>query len=246
MCSELRCSLGIIVAFHLPSCFVPEGMLNRWIRRPLGFWRYHCTLLTEAEKLHLSTWLAPSWRLRAGGLCSTSTPRTPDEERETVTDEGHCNSYKTLKVFPLPHPVPCFSADPIDDEDRKSAGLVSSSPSLNNTAAAQSFRCPSGAAPTHSKPGQTKAPAQCLLASSWCFLFLDISTVRHFSKPWGGECHKSLWKCSCSCSQSAHPTNPAHALTFWQKAPPSHLNQFRMDCRGVRRVRNKKVIILGL
>lgn len=26
MCSELRRSLGTVVAFNLPSCFVPEGM----------------------------------------------------------------------------------------------------------------------------------------------------------------------------------------------------------------------------
>jgi len=115
----------------------------------------------EAEKLHLSMWLAPSWRLKAGGLCSTSSPCTPDE-KQTVTGEGHCNSDKIMEVTP-PH----THTTPIDDEkDRKSAGLVSSSLSLNNTTAAQSFRCPSGAAPTHSKPGQTKAPAQCLLASS--------------------------------------------------------------------------------
>ena len=36
-CSELLRSVGIVVAFNLPSCFVPEGTLNRWIRRPLGF-----------------------------------------------------------------------------------------------------------------------------------------------------------------------------------------------------------------
>ena len=148
------------------------------MRRPPGFWRYQFTLIGEMEKLHQSVELAPSWRLRAGGLYSTSTPRTPDEERETVTGEGHRNSYTTLKVPAPPTPYPTRSfPNPIDDKkDRNCAGLVSSSLSLNSTAAAQSFRCPSEAAPTHSKPGQTKAPAQCLLASSWCFLFL----LRHF------------------------------------------------------------------
>ena len=173
MCSELRRSVGIVVAFNLPSCFVPEGTLNRWIRRPLGFWRYHCTLLTEPEKLHLSMWLAPSWRLRAGGLCSTSSPCTPDEKQKPSQETVIVTLTKSWKWPLTPHTTP------IDDEkDRRSAGLVSSSPSLNNTAAAQSFRCPCGAAPTHSKPGQAKAPAQCPLASSWC---LDL-LLRNFHR----------------------------------------------------------------
>ena len=173
MCSELRRSLGIVVAFNLPFCFVPEGMLNRWIRWPLGFWRYHCTLFTEAEKLHLSTWLAPSWRLRAGGLCSTSSPCTPDDKQKQ-SQEVIVTLTKPWN-WPPSHTQLAWMMRRIESLQLV-WGLVSSSPSLNNTAAVQSFRYPSGAAPTHSKPGQTKAPAQCLLASSWCFLFL----LRHF------------------------------------------------------------------
>ena len=76
--------------------------------------------------------------------------------RETVTGEGHRAPAKPGKYTP----------NPIKDKDRKSAGLVSSSPSFNKREAAHSFRFPCGAAPTHSKPGQTKAPVQCPLAFS--------------------------------------------------------------------------------
>ena len=36
-CSELRRSAGTVMAFNLPSCFVPEGTENRWMMQPPGF-----------------------------------------------------------------------------------------------------------------------------------------------------------------------------------------------------------------
>ena len=142
------------------------------MRRPPEFWRYHCTSSAEVEKWHHRVELAPSWRLRAGGLCATSIPLTPDEKERNSHRWGSQSSCKTRKVHPQPH------------KGRKSAGLVSSFPSFNKREAAHSFRFPCGAAPTHRKPGQTKAPAQCPLAFSWLFALLLENIHKIHSKPW--------------------------------------------------------------
>ena len=77
------------MAFNLPSCSVPEGTENRWMRRPPGFSWNHCTLSSRVEKLPHIVELAPSCRLRAGGLCATSNPLAPDEKERRVIGEGH-------------------------------------------------------------------------------------------------------------------------------------------------------------
>ena len=80
-------------------------------------------------------------------------------KRQTVTGEAHCNSEKTLNVS-LQLPSMLRRIGSVQDLS------TLSTPSLNSTATAHFFRFPCRAAPTHSKPGQTKAPAQCPLASS--------------------------------------------------------------------------------
>ena len=45
-------------------------------------------------------------------------------------------------------------------------------------------KVPCGAAPTHRKPGQTKAPAQYPLAFSWLFALLLENIHKIHSKPW--------------------------------------------------------------
>ena len=64
-------------------------------------------------------------------------------------------------------------------------------------------------APTHSKPGQTEAPAQCHLPLHDTLLCCwETFTLRYIVNPgWWGPWLD--WKCSCSCNQSAQPTNPA-------------------------------------
>ena len=86
MCRVLYCFLEFTVELSLSFCFIPEAMKNRLMRLPLGFCWNHCTLLTAAEKLHHRVELAPSWRLKTEGLCSTFTPLTPAwKEREANT-----------------------------------------------------------------------------------------------------------------------------------------------------------------
>ena len=140
-------------------------------------------------------------------------------------------------------PWNCPALIPIDvEKDRKSAGLVSSSLSLKNTEAGQSFRFPCGSAPTHSKPGKAKVPEQCLLASSWCFLFWDISTVKYFTKPWGvnviSPCRNVLAPAVNQLTQLPHFVRGRPTL------PPQPI-QIGLERSGVK-VGNRKVIILGL
>jgi hypothetical protein len=56
---ELYQYLVIVVPFSFPFCFAPEGRENKLMRHLPGFWRNHCTLFTEEEKLHCSTELFP-------------------------------------------------------------------------------------------------------------------------------------------------------------------------------------------
>ena len=167
MCSKLWCSIGTMVAFNHSILFCPWRIVNqvnevapKVLKMPL-------------HSLWGSVELAPSWRLRTGRLCFTSTCHTPDEERETVTGEGHRAPAKPRKYIP----------NHINDKDRKSAGLFSSSSSFTKREAAHSFRFPCGAVPTHSKPGQTKAPVWCPLAFSWCFALLLENIHKIYSKP---------------------------------------------------------------
>ena len=85
MCRVLYRSLEFTVELSLSFCFVPEAMKNRLMRLPSGFCWNHCTLLTMSEKLHHRVELAPSWRLKTEGLCSTFTPLTPAWKEEEAT-----------------------------------------------------------------------------------------------------------------------------------------------------------------
>ena len=86
MCRVLYCSLEFTVELSLSFFFVPEAMKNSLVRLPPGFCWTHCTLVTVSEKLHHRVELAPSWRLKTEGLCSTFIPLTPAwKEREANT-----------------------------------------------------------------------------------------------------------------------------------------------------------------
>ena len=88
MCRVLYRSLEFTVELSLSFCFIPEAMKNSLVRLPPGFCWNHCTLFTVSEELHHRVELAPSWRLKTEGLCSTFTPLTPAwKEREANTND---------------------------------------------------------------------------------------------------------------------------------------------------------------
>ena len=143
------------------------------MRRPPGVLKIPLHVVCQGGEITLQS--------RAGSLLETQGWGTLRHIHPSHTWWGEKHSQ--VRVTELLHSGK-YTPSPINDKDKKSAGLVSSFPSFNKREAAHSFRFPCGAAPTHSKPGQTKAPAQCPLAFSWLFaLFLENIHKIH-SKPW--------------------------------------------------------------
>ena len=119
----------------------------------------------------------------------------------------HCRQFFTIWATALlQNPDSALGSD----EDRKSVEPVSSCFFLPPTTLQllSPSESPVGA-PTHSKPGQTEAPAQCHLPLHDTLLCCwETFTLRYIVNPgWWGPWLD--WKCSCSCNQSAQPTNPA-------------------------------------
>ena len=152
MCRVLYCSLEFIVELSLSFCFIPEAMKNRLMRLPPGFCWNHLRVFTVAEKLHLRVQLAPSWRFRTEGLCSTFTALTPawkEKNKHIRCLWGVMDAVSRPINYLRKHPGGC----------RTIWALWLSSPSLPPQLHSRTTQ-------THSKPGSTEAPARLPTTSS--------------------------------------------------------------------------------